>query len=109
MPVRGRTLGAYVTDGGTSYNYNVDSDAYLLAPRGWTAGTPGGPKLPRGFKPRHVTGVSATTGYRGTAVVADVAAGLWTGANTTFTVEADDQTTDTMTVTARIGEKPSLP
>ncbi len=110
MPrVRGRTLGAYVTDGATSYNYHVDTDAFASADRGWTAGTPGGPLLPRGFKPRHVTGLSGTSGYRGTAVVADPTANLWTGVATAFTVEADDGTTDSMTVTARIGEHPSLP
>jgi hypothetical protein len=110
MPrVRGRTRGAYATDGGTTYNYSVDSDAYADASRGWTPGAPGGPKLPRGFKPRHVTGISLTTGYRGTAVVATTLASLWDGTSTTFEVEADDATVDTMTVIARIGEHPALP
>jgi hypothetical protein len=34
-------------------------------------------------------------------------AGIWTGAATTFDVEADDATIDTMTVTGRFGEHPS--
>jgi hypothetical protein len=33
---------------------------------------------------------------------------IWTGAVTTFDVEADDGTVDTMDVTQRIGEHPSL-
>lgn len=110
MPrVRGKTLGAYITDGGTSYNYSVDADAFLVASRGWAGGTPGGPKMPRAFNPRHVTGLSPTSGRRGTAVVATLTATLWTGAATTFDVEADDGTIDTMDVVQRIGEKPSLP
>lgn len=109
MAVRGRTPGAYHTDGGTQYKMSVDKDRFATARFGWAA--PGGvlPQLPRGAKPRHVVGVSATTGRRGTGVVPVVTADLWTGVATTFQVEADDQTLDTMTVTGRIGEHPSLP
>lgn len=108
MPVRGRQRGAYVTDGGTSYSMQVDSDRFLTAAFGWTAATAAMNALPRGCKPRHVTGVSATTGYSGTAVVPDVASDMWTGVATTFSVEADDQSLDTMTIIHRIGERPSL-
>jgi hypothetical protein len=41
-------------------------------------------------------------------VVPDITADIWTGVATTFTVEADDGTNDTMTVRRRIGEHPSL-
>jgi len=110
MPrVRGKTRGAYVTDGGTSYRQEVDADRFLVVAFGWTAIAGGTPQMPRGFTPRHVTGLSATSGRRGTAVVPSVTATIWTGAATTFDVEADDGTIDTMTVVNRIGEKPSLP
>jgi hypothetical protein len=99
----------YLTDGGTSYVTQVDRDRYAIAAFSWT--TPGGPlpQLPRGLKPRHVVGISGTSGRRGTAVVPDVTATIWTGGVTTFDVEADDATIDTMTVTQRFGEHPSLP
>lgn len=110
MPrVRGRTPGVYVTDGGTSYRTMVDRDRFLIATFDWAAGGGAGePSLPRGFKPRHVTGLSTTSGRRAIAVVPTVTADIWTGASTTFDVEADDGTIDVMTVVQRLGEKPSL-
>lgn len=109
MPrIRGRVRGAYVTDGGTSYEMQVDADRFAVAAFGWTAATGAMNQLPRGAKPRHVRGLSATSGRAGTAVVPDVTSDIWTGAATTFDVEADDATIDTMTVTRRIGEHPSL-
>jgi hypothetical protein len=109
MATRGRRDGEYVTDGGTGYKMKIDRDRFDEVGFGW--GTPDGPrpKLPRGFKPRHVTGISLTTGYRGTAVVPHTESDLWTGGASTFLVEATDETIDTMTVIERIGEKPSLP
>jgi hypothetical protein len=109
MPVRGSQPALYYTDGGTPYRYNVDSDRYLQGDFAWTDGSGNRSRLPRGFKPRHVTGISPTTGFRGTAVVPDLGANLWTGAATTFDIEATDGTTDTMNVISLIGEKPSLP
>lgn len=109
MPrVRGRTPGAYITDGATSYRMSVDRDRFAVAAFGWAA--PGGVlnQLPRGAKPRHVIGLSGTSGRRGIAVVPDVTSDIWTGVATTFDVEADDATVDTMTITGRIGEHPSL-
>jgi hypothetical protein len=98
--------GIYVADDGTTqYARLVDSDQFLEAGRGWSAtGVAGLPLLPIKAKPRVVYGVSATTGRRGSAVVATPTATLWTGAVTTFSVEANDGTDDTMTVTRRRGE-----
>lgn len=98
--------GVYVRDDGTTtYARLVDSDEFAQASRGWSAtGVAGLPLLPIKSKPRVVYGVSATSGRRGSAVVATVGADLWTGVATTFTVEANDNTTDTMTVTRRRGE-----
>lgn len=106
--VRGRTPGTYVTDGATSYRTSVDSDRFAVAAFGWTAAAATVNPMPRGFTPRHVTGLSATSGRRGIATVPDVTAAIWTGGTTTFDVEADDGTIDTMTVKGKIAEKPSL-
>lgn len=105
MP-RGMRYGVYVRDDGTTqYARLVDSDEFAQASRGWSAtGVAGLPLLPIKSKPRVVYGVSATSGRRGTAVVATVTADLWTGVATTFDVEANDGTSDTMTVTRRRGE-----
>lgn len=95
----------YVADDATEYARLVDADQAGQAARGWvTAGVAGKPLLPIRAKPRVVYGVSAVSGRRGSAVVATTTADLWTGVATTFTVEANDNTSDTMTVTRRRGE-----
>lgn len=105
MP-RGMRYAIYVADDGTTqYARLVDSDQVAQAPRGWvTTGVAGLPLLPIKSKPRVVYGVSATSGRRGSAIVATTTADLWTGVATTFAVEANDGTSDTMTVTRRRGE-----
>jgi len=109
MPrIRGRQRGVYNTDSAATYETQVDSDRFAVAAFAWTSPAGPLPKLPRGFKPRHVVGISGTTGFRGTAVVPDLTADVWTGTATTFDVEADDATIDTMTITQRFGEKPSI-
>ena len=105
MP-RGMVWAIYVTDGGLELARRVDADQALDVPRGWvTAGVSGLPTLPVGAKPRRVHGISPTTGRRGTAVIATLAAELWTGAVTTFEVEANDNTFDEMTVVRRVAER----
>jgi hypothetical protein len=95
----------YKADDDTEYARLVDADQVTETNRGWvTTAVAGKPLLPIKSKPRVVYGVSATSGRRGSAVVATTAATLWTGASTTFDVEANDGTTDTMTVTRRRGE-----
>lgn len=108
MAVRGRTRGKYISDGATNFAMSVDKDRFAVAAFKWTAAAATDNAIPRGAKPRHVTGLSAVSGRRGTAVVPDVTADVWTGVATTFQVEADDQTLDTMTIVHRIAEKPSL-
>jgi len=106
--IRGRKPGTYTTDGATAYRTSVDADRFAIAAFGWTAAAATVNPLPRNFTPRHVSGLSATTGRRGIAVVPNITATIWTGAATTFDVEADDLTIDTMTVVSKHGEKPSL-
>lgn len=104
MP-RGMVYAIYESDAAVQYARLVDADQAAQASRGWvTAGVAGLPLLPIRSKPRLVYGVSATSGRRGSAIVATTDATLWTGAATTFTVEANDGTADTMTVTRRRGE-----
>lgn len=93
-------------DGVTTFARLVDADEAADANRGWSqTGVVGLHLLPRAFKPRRVYGVSPTTGRRGSAVVANTGAALWTGAASTFTVEGNDNTTDTCNVTGRSGER----
>lgn len=106
--VRGMVYKGYQADDGTLFQTLVDADEAAIAARGWAAATVGGDLLPRGFKERRVHGVSASTGRRGSCRVGTIAADLWSGVATTFTVEADDNTIDTMTVTSRSGEKRRL-
>ncbi len=106
--VRGRTPGIYITDGSTNYRMSVDKDRFAVAAFSWSAASGSLSQLPRGAKPRHVTGLSGSSGRRAIATVPDVTADVWTGTATTFDVEADDGTVDTMTIIQRIGEHPSL-
>ena len=111
MP-RGMVYRVYVADDATLYGRLVDADQAGDASRGWSATGPapgnvpvaGLPLVPIRAKLRTVYGVSATSGRRGSAIVASTTAALWTGGATTFTVEANDGTSDTMTVTRRRGE-----
>lgn len=106
--VRGMVYKSYTADDGTAFQTLVDADEAADATRGWGAAVVGGDLIPRGFKERRVHGVSAATGRRGSARIGDITAGLWTGVDTTFTVEANDNTVDTMTVTSRSGERRRL-
>jgi hypothetical protein len=106
--VRGMVFKGYTADSGTIFQTLVDADEAAIAARGWAAVTPGGDLLPRGYKERRAHGVSGATGRRGSCRVGTTACDLWTGVATTFTVEADDNTIDTMTVTSRTGEKRRL-
>lgn len=104
--VRGMVYKTYTCDDGTTtFQTLVDADEAADATRGWGAVVAGGDLLPRGFKERRAHGVSASSGRRGSCRVGSTAADLWTGIATTFTVEADDNTIDTMTVTSLSGER----
>lgn len=106
--VRGMVFRTYTADDGTAFQTLVDADEAAIASRGWTAAVVGGDLIPRGFKERRAHGLSATSGRRGSCRVGSTTATLWTGVASTFTVEADDNTIDTMTVTSRTGEKRRL-
>lgn len=81
---RGFTWGDYVDDDGNEWAVAVDSD-YVTDPiRGWTiAGDTGLVPLPNRWRPRRVIGLDQDGG-KIVAVVAQLAADLWTGAATVF-------------------------
>lgn len=104
MP-RGMVYAIYEDDNANQFARLVDADQAADTERGWvTTGVAGLPLVPIKAKLRRVYGISATSGRRGMAIVATTSATLWTGAATTFTVEGNDNTNDTMTVTRRVGE-----
>jgi hypothetical protein len=102
---RGYVWRKYVADDATEWALLVDADHAAIGSRGWSAPTSGTPAFPRASRPRRVFGISPSTGRPGTTVVGTVTCDLWTGVVTTFTVEANDQTTDTMTVVHRLPER----
>lgn len=107
--VRGMVYASYTCDDGTTvFQTLVDADEAAITARGWGAAVAGGDLIPRGFKERRAQGISPTTGRRGSCRVGSTAADLWTGVATTFTVEGNDNTVDTLNVTSRTGEKRRL-
>ena len=107
--VRGMVYASYTADDGTTvFQTLVDADEAAIAAIGWGAAVAGGDLIPRGFKERRANGVSPTTGRRGSCRVGSTAADLWTGVASTFTVEGNDNTIDTLDVTSRTGEKRRL-
>jgi len=76
--------------------------------RGWvTPALPGTYVYPRGWTPRRVVGLD-DRGKVYEAVVATTAAPLWTGASTTFTINATDELSHTCTVFKRRAERNKL-
>lgn len=109
MP-RGLRWAAYTSDDGTFYARRVDADQVLDPKRGWfTSGVSAFPLFPRYARPRRVLGQSATSGRTGSTIVANTSADLWTGAATTFFIEASDGTIDTLTVVERRDETFAVP
>ena len=109
MPqVRGMVFMTYRADDDTGFQTLVDADEAAQTERGWGPAMPGQDLLPRGFKERRVHGLSPTTGRRGSCRVGSVTAPLWTGTATSFNVEGNDNTIDTMDVTSRSGERRRL-
>jgi hypothetical protein len=102
---RGKSPAIYASDSAEEFGTQVDDDHMAEVSRGWTPMPPGANRrrFPKGFKPRHVQGIDAT-GFRGSAVIGSNAAALWTGADTTFTVEGSDMLPHVMTVTNKVGE-----
>jgi hypothetical protein len=105
---RGYLVSEYVDDNGTPWRLLVDADYALDPARGWVTGAVEGmPPLPRMWFPRYVVGVDESGRYCRTRV-GSVDAPLWTGAATTFVVNATDETPHTATVIKRVGERRRL-
>jgi hypothetical protein len=87
---RGFVWAVYQSDDGNSYAKRVDADYAAQPSRGWTYPAPvGTPVYPRGWRARRVVGLDPN-GYPRQALVGSTAAGLWTGATPTFSIEGSD-------------------
>lgn len=106
MP-RGFVWATYISDNPIRrFARQVDADQVLDPQRGWTTtGTSDLTPFPQQSRPRTVFGTSITSGRPGQTVVGSTTAPLWVGSSTTFNVEANDGTIDTITITGRRGER----
>ena len=105
MPSRGFVWAYYSSDDGRGYSLKVDADYAAEAGRGWTFPAAAGTVIyPRGWVPRCVVGLDEL-GHPQKAIVASVAAPLWTGSTTTFTINASDELPHVCTVIRRLGER----
>lgn len=107
MP-RGFVYKTYTADDGSLFQTRVDADQATVTARGWGAAIPGGPLIPRGLRERRAEGISPTTGRSGSARIGSPTATIWQGLTTTFTVEADDGTIDTLVVIRLRGERRTI-
>lgn len=85
MAIATRSPALYTADHGNNFNMVVPDSEIADTSRGWGTAGAGLDTGAKYCKPRHVDGVD-TSGNHRTAIVADTAATLWTGAATTFTV-----------------------
>jgi len=106
MP-RGYVWGVYVADDFRArFAKLVDADDFQQFERGWTSNAVDTLELfPQQSRPRKVYGTSATTGRKGSAVIASTSAALWNGSVREFRIMANDGTVDVITVTRRVGER----
>lgn len=96
---------SYIADNGDVFQTKVDADHATDTNRGWGAPVPGGPLIPRGLRERYAIGISVTTGRTGRCRIGDSTSLIWQGVATTFDVEANDGSIDTMTVIQLRGER----
>jgi hypothetical protein len=105
---RGYTWAYYLSDDGNTYAWRTDSDYFVDTDRGWTGPAATGTIVyPRGWSPRRVVGHDSV-GHRQVAIIADIAAPLWTGATTVFTIIGTDAVPHVCSVDFRQSEKMSL-
>jgi len=105
---RGFVWGNYHSDDGHVYALRVDADYFAMPERGWVGVAPPGTFVyPRGWTPRMVRGLDSG-GNLQRAVVASTAADLWTGAATTFTINATDELPHVCNVIDRKAERNKL-
>lgn len=107
--IRGMVYGLYVPDHGIAFAIRQSETDFAQASFGWTAASAINPMSPKGFRARRVHGISATSGRRGSRIVPDVTADIWTGVALTFVDNTDALTTDTYTVTGYTAEKMTIP
>jgi hypothetical protein len=106
--MRGLVWAVYIDDDGRSWSRRVDADQVDDPGRGWSSeDVTNWLPLPRGWLPRKVRGLDEE-GRTGFAVVASVEAPLWTGAQSTFTIEGTDQLPHEAIVVERFAERQVL-
>jgi len=90
MGIRGFEWAVYLDDDGNRWLMRVDADYYADPDRGWSARTSEDVLIwPQGWLPRSIEGVEAT-GFRQRTRIGSLAAPLWTGSVTTFSINASD-------------------
>ena len=102
---RGFESAVYTHDDASIANVRVEADRFADAAFGWSTSA-GGAYLDgdKGFKPRHVVGVEASSGRTAKAIVPDVTADVWTGTATSFVAKDDDGASHTYVIPSRGGE-----
>lgn len=91
MGIRGFEWAIYVDDDGGRWLLRVDADYYADPDRGWEARTSTDDRVwPQGWRPRFVEGLEVS-GTTQRSRVGSLAAPLWTGAATSFVVNASGQ------------------
>lgn len=102
---RGFRAGVYTFDDATYVNVRVEADRFLDATFNWDAAAAGAYLNGyRGFKPRHLVGVEASSGRTARAIVPNTTADVWTGTSTSFSAKDDDGASHTYVITSRVGE-----
>jgi len=114
MGIRGFEWAIYTDDNDNRWLMRVDADYYADPDRGWSARTSEDVLIwPQSWQPRAVEGVE-DTGIRQRTRVGSVSAPLWSGAVTSFVVNASDALPVAVAVIRYLAEKrtpipPSLP
>jgi hypothetical protein len=104
MP-RGYDWKLYEDDQAFLYALQVDADYALQPQRGFLTDAPAGtPPLPRGWRARYVVGLEPV-GRTHRAIVASVAADLWTGVRADFDIVDSDGQLQTCVVVGRRQER----
>lgn len=102
--LRGFVWGEYQTNDGTAFALQVDANYLAMPERGWVAATTGEFPLPRGWIPRRVFGID-DLGRVQFAIAATLAADIWTGVASTFTILGTDDAPHTCTIFKRVDER----
>jgi hypothetical protein len=103
--VRGFEWAVYHDDDGNRWLLQVDADYFADADRGWSSPGAGDTLIwPQGWRPREVEGVEDGGRLQRTRV-GSTSAPLWTGAATSFVINASDESVVACAVFRYWGER----